>query len=160
EAREEQVNFATPGIYIVGREFAGGERGSTAISLSPPFDLVVIDEAHELFAGLYKRYDRDGLEDPASDQAVTAHRVRGLLGTAPVLLLTATPIQNSLAELWSLVQYVDRTGTLLGDLATFRSVFCTDDDRALAPGQEHELGRRLSTVMQRTLRRQAQEFLD
>jgi hypothetical protein len=159
-AQEEQTDFAPPGIYIVGREFAGGERGSTAIGLSPPFDLVVIDEAHELFAGLHKRYDRDGIEDPDSDQAVTAHRVRGLLHTAPVLLLTATPIQNSLAELWSLVQYVDRTGTLLGDLATFRSVFCADDDRALAPGQEHELGRRLSTVMQRTLRRQAQEFLD
>ena len=47
----------------------------------------------------------------------------------PVLLLTATPIQNSLAELWGLVQYVDPLGTLLGDLATFREVFCGVDDR-------------------------------
>ena len=32
-----------------------------------PFDLVVIDEAHEIFAGLHKRYDRDGVYDEASE---------------------------------------------------------------------------------------------
>ena len=78
-----------------------------------------------------------------SDEALMAHRVRGFLRTAPVLLLTATPMQNSLAELWGLVQYVEPTGTLLGDIATFREVFCADDDRTLVPGQEHELQRRL-----------------
>ena len=35
-----------------------------------------------------------------------------------------------------------------------------DDDRTLVPGQEHELQRRLAMVLQRTLRRQAQEFLE
>ena len=89
-----------------------------------------------------------------------AHRVRGFLRSTPVLLLTATPMQNSLAELWGLVQYVEPTGTLLGDIATFREVFCAEDDRTLVPGQEHELQRRLAMVLQRTLRRQAQEFLD
>ena len=89
-----------------------------------------------------------------------AHRVRGFLRSAPVLLLTATPMQNSLAELWGLVQYVEPTGTLLGDIATFREVFCGEDDRTLVPGQEHELQRRLAMVLQRTLRRQAQEFLE
>jgi len=57
--------------------------------------------------------------------------VRGFLRSTPVLLLTATPMQNSLAELWGLVQYVEPTGTLLGDIATFRKVFCSDDDRIL-----------------------------
>ena len=89
-----------------------------------------------------------------------AHRVRGFLRSSPVLLLTATPMQNSLAELWGLVQYVEPTGTLLGDITTFRKVFCAEDDRTLVPGQEHELQRRLAVVLQRTLRRQAQEFLD
>jgi adenine-specific DNA-methyltransferase len=89
-----------------------------------------------------------------------AHRVRGFLRSTPVLLLTATPMQNSLAELWGLVQYVEPTGTLLGDIATFREVFCSEDDRTLVPGQEHELKRRLAMVQRRTLRRQAQEFLD
>src|SRR5439155_16977598 len=107
-----------------------------------------------------KRYRRDGIYDETSDDALMAHRVRTSLRTSPVLLLTATPMQNSLAELWGLVQYVEPTGTLLGDITTFRQVFCADDDRTLVPGQEHELQRRLALVLQRTLRRQAQEFLD
>lgn len=160
ETREDHAGFLGPGVYLVGREFAGSERGAAPLSAAPPFDLVIIDEAHEIFAGLHKRFDRDGAYDDSSDEAMMAHRVRGFLRSAPVLLLTATPIQNSLAELWGLVQYVEPTGTLLGDINTFRKVFCAEDDRTLAPGQEFELQRRLSRVLQRTLRRQAQEFLD
>ena len=160
EARENETNFFAPGVYLVGREFAGSERGATPLGAAPPFDLAVIDEAHEIFAGLHKRYGRDGIYDETSDEALMAHRVRGFLRLTPVLLLTATPLQNSLAELWGLVQYVEPTGTLLGDITTFRKVFCDDDDRTLIRGQEHELQRRLSIVLQRTLRRQAQEFLD
>src|SRR6185369_14905959 len=141
QTREDPASYSTPGVYLVGREFAGSERGAAALGAGPPFDLVVIDEAHEIFAGLHKRFGRDGAYSEDSDDARMAHRVRGFLRTAPVLLLTATPMQNSLAELWGLVQYVEPTGTLL-------------------PGQEHELQRRLSMVLQRTLRRQAQEFLD
>src|SRR6202021_3956872 len=103
----------------------------------PPFDLAVIDEAHEIFAGLYRRYGPDGIYDETSEEAMMAHRVRGLLRTTPVLLLTATPMQNSLVELWGLVQYVEPTGTLLGDLATFRKVFCSEDDRRLGMAPEH-----------------------
>ena len=151
---------APAGVYLVGREFAGSERGATPLGAVPPFDLAVIDEAHEIFAGLHKRYGHDGIYDETSGEALMAHRVRGFLRSTPVLLLTATPMQNSLAELWGLVQYVEPTGTLLGDIATFRKVFCSEDDRTLVPGQEHELKRRLAIVQRRTLRRQAQEFLD
>jgi superfamily II DNA or RNA helicase len=160
QARENGSSFLAPAVYLVGREFAGSERGATALGAVPPFDLAVIDEAHEIFAGLHKRYDRDGIYDESSDEALMAHRVRGFLRSTPVLLLTATPMQNSLVELWGLVQYVEPTGTLLGDIATFRKVFCSEDDRTLVPGQEHELKRRLAMVQRRTLRRQAQEFLD
>lgn len=160
QARENEASFFAPGVYLVGREFAGSERGAAPLGAVPPFDLAVIDEAHEIFAGLHKRYGRDGIYDESSDEALMAHRVRGFLRSTPVLLLTATPMQNSLAELWGLVQYVEPTGTLLGDITTFREVFCDEDDRTLVPGQEHELQRRLAIVLQRTLRRQAQEFLD
>jgi superfamily II DNA or RNA helicase len=160
QAREDQTSFIASGVYLLGREFAGSERGAASLGAVSPFDLVVIDEAHEIFAGLHKRYGRDGLYDETSDEALMAHRVRGFLRSAPVLLLTATPMQNSLAELWGLVQYVEPTGTLLGDITTFREVFCSEDDRTLVPGQEHELQRRLAMVLQRTLRRQAQEFLE
>ena len=160
QARENEASFFAPGVYLVGREFAGSERGAVPLGAAPPFDLAVIDEAHEIFAGLHKRYGRDGIYDETSDEALMAHRVRRFLRSTPVLLLTATPMQNSLAELWGLVQYVEPTGTLLGDIATFRKVFCAEDDRTLVPGQEYELKRRLAMIQRRTLRRQAQEFLD
>lgn len=160
EGRPDPESFTGDGVFVVGREFAGGDKGSSLLRTADPFDLWVIDEAHELFAAIYKRFDRHGAYDIDSTEARTAHRVRSAIGQAPVLLLTATPIQNSLTELWGLVQYVEPSGTLLGKLNTFRKVFCDGDDRTLAPGQAHELKRRLSTVLQRTLRRQAQEFLE
>ena len=150
------------GVFLVGREFAGSERGELSLKNAQRFDLCVVDEAHEVFAGIYKRFDRWGQYVHDSPHAVMAGRFRAFLvgsGT-PVLLLTATPIQNSLVELWGLVQYVDSTGTLLGDLGTFRDIFCDGDDRLLAPGQEHELRQRMSSVVQRTLRRQAQDFME
>jgi hypothetical protein len=165
EAREGSLaseELHGPGVFLFGREQAGSERGRDALLSSERFDLCVIDEAHEVFAGIYKRFDGYGEYQEDATEARTAGRLREVLTTfqTPVLLLTATPIQNNLAELWGLVQYVDPLGTLLGDLPTFREVFCGVDDRQLARGQEDELRSRLKTVVQRTLRRQAQEFLE
>jgi hypothetical protein len=152
--------FAGPGVFLVGRDLLGSERGLEQLLASGPFDLCVVDEAHEVFAGIYRRFDRSGHYLDDSPHARLAGRLRVLLGgQTPVLLLTATPLQNSLAELWGLVQYVDRSGTLLGDLPTFRQIFCSDDDRMLAAGQEADLQRRMQVVIRRTLRRQAQEFM-
>jgi adenine-specific DNA-methyltransferase len=149
-----------PGVFLIGRDVLGSERGLERLLASGPFDLCVVDEAHEVFAGIYRRFDRSGFYLDDSPHARLAGRLRALLGgQTPVLLLTATPLQNSLAELWGLVQYVDRSGTLLGDLPTFRQLFCSDDDRSLAAGQEADLQRRMQVVIRRTLRRQAQEFM-
>ncbi|MEX1364762.1 MAG: SNF2-related protein [Nannocystaceae bacterium] len=153
------TDLRVPGVFLIGREQAGGERGSDRLLHAAPFDLCVIDEAHEIFAGLYKRYDRYGRWRQRGRQARMAARVKRALTSTPVLLLTATPIQNSLTELWGLVQYVEPTGTLLGDLPTFRSLFCAGDDRQLREGQDEELRRRVASVCQRTLRRQAQAFM-
>jgi hypothetical protein len=160
EANPAAESAQGPGVFLISRELLGSEQGLARLAASGPFDLCVVDEAHEVFAGLYRRFDRAGhyLED--APHAKIAGRLRSLLaGLTPVLLLTATPLSNSLAELWALVQYVDRSGTLLGDLSTFRELFCTDDDRQLQAGQAGELQRRLQLVVRRTLRRQAQEFL-
>ncbi len=156
----EPGGFAGPGVFLAGREMAGSERGAAILRESEPFDLCVIDEAHEIFANIYRRFDKHGIYDPEAPGARMAGRVRSFLRRAPVLLLTATPIQNNLTELWGLVQYVEPTGTLLGSLRTFRDVFCDGDDRKLAEGQDDELRRRIETVVQRTLRRQAQDFLE
>lgn len=165
EAREGHVGpggFDGPGVFLVGRERAGSEKGHAALLAAGRFDLCVIDEAHEVFSAIYKRYDTFGEYREDAKEARTAARLREVLDVyqTPVLLLTATPIQNNLAELWGLVRYVDPLGTLLGDLPTFRETFCGTDDRMLAPGQDDELRARLATVVKRTLRRQAQEFLE
>ncbi len=164
EAREGHLDpeaFGGTGIFLTHRELAGGIKGASVLKAVDPFDLVVVDEAHEIFSGIYKRYRKDGVYDQDSTQAQTAGRLREVIkrSGSPVVLLTATPIQNSLAELWGLVQYVEPTGTLLGRLPTFREVFCETGDRTVLPEQARELRRRLQTVLQRTLRRQAQEFL-
>jgi superfamily II DNA or RNA helicase len=161
EVSRQALDFAGEGVFLITRDTVGGEAGADALRTSERFDLCIIDEAHEVFAGIYRRYDRDGgLRDDAA-QARIAGRTLVTLREAgtPVLLLTATPIQNSLLELWGLVQYVDPTGTLLGDLGTFRQIFCPTDDRVLEAGQEHELQQRLAQVLQRTLRRHAQDFM-
>ena len=161
EAADTGCEITAPGVFLVGREYAGSAAGSGRLAAAPPFDLCVIDEAHEMFAGIYKRFDRFGRYEESSGEAQTAHRVRKLIGPAPVLLLTATPIQNSLAELWGLLHYVEPTGTLVGSFPTFKALFCEGQDgRRLVPEQAPELRRRLAEVVQRTLRRQAQEFLD
>jgi len=148
------------GVFLVGRDLLGSERGLERLLASGRFDLCVVDEAHEVFAGIYRRFDRSGHYLDDSPHARLAGRLKSLLGGhTPVLLLTATPLQNSLAELWGLVQFVDKSGTLLGDLPTFRQLFCSDDDRMLASGQEQDLQRRMQVVIRRTLRRQAQEFM-
>jgi hypothetical protein len=160
EVRAEEASCEGPGVFVVGRELAGSERGARMLQASGSFDLCVIDEAHEVFAGIHRRYDRRGGLREDVPHARMAGRVKALLTGTPVLLLTATPIQNTLTELWGLVQYVEPTGTLLGDLPTFRAVFCRGDDRQLAEGQEEELRTRIAQVCQRTLRRQAQEYME
>ncbi len=161
EADTHGLDISGRGVYLVGREWAGTEKGSSTLRNGPPFDLVIIDEAHEIFAGIYRRFDRHGTYRTDSRYATTAHRVRRLIGPSPVLLLTATPMQNSLHELWGLVQYIDRTNTLLGLQPTFKELFCKDPaGRRIASGQAFELQRRLGSIVQRTLRRQAQDFLD
>jgi len=159
ETREGTQGLDGPGVFIIGRERAGSEAGAEAISGGEPFELCVIDEAHEIFAGIYKRFDRHGRQRKTGRSAMMASRVRSAVAGTPVLLLTATPIQNSLTELWGLVQYVEPTGMLLGDLGTFRAVFCAGNDGVLREGQGEELRRRIAQVCQRTLRRQAAEFM-
>ena len=153
------TDLTARGVFLTTRDVLGSEKGADRLLAAPSFDLVVVDEAHEIFSGVYKRFDRQGLYQPDSPHAKMAGRAREVLRQSPVLLLTATPIQNSLTELWALVHFVDPTQTLFGDLGTFRAVFCAGGDRHLREGQEHELRQRTAEICKRTLRRQAQEFM-
>src|SRR6185369_5083858 len=100
-----------------------------------PWDLVVIDEAHRL-RNVYK---------PSN---VIANTLKQALGSVPKLLLTATPLQNSLLELFGLVSFIDEHA--FGDLKSFREQFGNLKDDAVF----QSLKSRLSPICHRTLRRQ------
>jgi superfamily II DNA/RNA helicase len=106
-----------------------------------PWDLVVIDEAHRL-RNVYRTSSR------------IARAVADAVGQAPKLLLTATPLQNSLMELFGLVSVIDPH--VFGDAASFRQQFVNVSDEASRNGSLRE---RLRPVCVRTLRKQVTEYI-
>ena len=92
-------------IVICSYQFA---RNKAADVHNTAWDLVVIDEAHRL-RNVYK---------PSN---VIANTLKQALASAPKLLLTATPLQNSLLELFGLVSFID--DQVFGDLKSFREQF-------------------------------------
>jgi SNF2 family DNA or RNA helicase len=104
------------------------------------WDLVVIDEAHRL-RNVYKTSSRIAL---AIKQAVSAF---------PKVLLTATPLQNSLLELYGLVSIIDDYA--FGDLQSFRARFARLGNQT----DFSELKERLKPICKRTLRRQVLEYV-
>lgn len=107
---------------------------------SVPWDLVVIDEAHRV-RNVYK---------PTN---VIANTLKVALAPFPKLLLTATPLQNSLLELYGLVSFIDEH--TFGDLRSYRQQFSylTED------GTFEQLKARLRPICHRTLRRQVTAYV-
>ncbi|MGC0389154.1 SNF2-related protein [Bradyrhizobium sp. USDA 241] len=105
-----------------------------------PWDLVVIDEAHRL-RNVYRPDNRIG------------KTLKGALANAPKVLLTATPLQNSLMELYGLVSLIDDYA--FGDAKSFRAQYA----RLAGDNLFDELKGRLKPVCHRTLRRQVLEYI-
>lgn len=105
------------------------------------WDLVVIDEAHRL-RNVYKPGNK------------IANAIKDAVKPAPKLLLTATPLQNSLLELFGLVSIID--DYTFGDLNSFKSQFArlTEDDNFL------DIKQRLQPICKRTLRRQVLAYVN
>jgi ERCC4-related helicase len=104
------------------------------------WDLAVMDEAHRL-RNVYKKGN------------VIARTIKDSLAhVRSKVLLTATPLQNSLLELYGLVSMID--DRVFGDLDSFRSQFAQPSESALAG-----LRARLGSVCKRTLRRQVQQYV-
>ena len=105
------------------------------------WDLVVLDEAHRL-RNVYKPGNIIGRTLLAALEHVQSK-----------VLLTATPLQNSLLELYGLVSFID--DRVFGDLDSFRSQF-----GQLGKTQTFAaLRSRLSPLCKRTLRRDVQPFV-
>jgi adenine-specific DNA-methyltransferase len=105
-----------------------------------PWDLVVIDEAHRL-RNVYKKSNK------------IANELRDTLKGFDKLLLTATPLQNSLLELFGLVSFIDEY--TFGDLRSFREQFSDLND----PRTFQILKARLRPICQRTLRSQVLPYI-
>lgn len=104
------------------------------------WDLVVIDEAHRL-RNVYK---------PSN---IIANVLKQALADKNKLLLTATPLQNSLLELFGLVSFIDEHA--FGDLKSFRDQFAN-----LTQEQVFKtLKERLKPLCHRTLRRQVTAYV-
>ena len=104
------------------------------------WDLVVIDEAHRL-RNVYKPNNR------------IANTIKEALLKRKKILLTATPLQNSILELYGLVSIID--DFVFGDLKSFKSQF----SKILTENDYRLLRNRLQPVCKRTLRRQVLEYI-
>lgn len=129
--------FRASEIIICSYQFA---RNKAADIKAIPWDLVVIDEAHRL-RNVYKT------------SSVIAKTLKDALQDTPKLLLTATPLQNSLLELFGLVSFID--GRVFGDVSSFREQFSYLNDQNIFD----LLKARLKPICHRTLRRQVLPYV-
>lgn len=106
-----------------------------------PWNLVVLDEAHRL-RNVYKKSSR------------IAAAIRDATDGRPKLLLTATPLQNSLMELYGLASVADKH--VFGDERSFREQFA---DAAHSNEAAARLKERIAPLCKRTLRKQVLEYV-
>jgi adenine-specific DNA-methyltransferase len=158
--QELSEKFALPSVILEGPAFRrGGIRNafdqdgavlicsyqiaaSKAYELSQvPWNLVVIDEAHRL-RNVYKKSSR------------IAAAIRDATQDRQKLLLTATPLQNSLMELYGLASVADPH--IFGDERSFREQFA---DAGNSDHAAERLKQRLVPLCKRTLRKQVLEYV-
>ncbi|MBV2225643.1 MAG: DEAD/DEAH box helicase [Sphingobacterium mizutaii] len=125
-------------IKICSYQFA--RREAEQIQLTS-WDLVVLDEAHYL-RNAYKFGN------------VTAKTIQEAIRDYKKVLLTATPLQNKLDELFGLVSFIDPD--IFGDIKSFRRNYILESGNRDING----LKERLNSIVHRTLRRDVKEFIN
>ena len=131
------VPSSSPAVVVCSYQFAA--RRSAELTVVP-WDLAILDEAHRL-----RNVFKPG--------AKIAGAIRTALANRPKLLLTATPLQNSLMELYGLVSIIDELH--FGDAKSFRAQY----SHLAEGGRFDDLKARLEPVCHRTLRRQVVEYV-
>lgn len=125
------------GVFICSYEFAN----SNVNSLSGGWDLVVADEAHKL-----RNY--------YTGRAKVADSVAQILKwSQKTILLTATPLQNKLEELYGLVSVFD--DKYFYSLDAFKERYIKNRDDSMYD----DLSDRVSQISKRTLRRDAEKYI-
>ncbi len=125
-------------VVVCSYHFAANKSETVAMH---PWDLVVIDEAHRL-RNVYKKGNK------------MAAKLRDTLQSSSKVLLTATPLQNTLMELYGLVSFIDPH--VFGDEPSYREQFVRTDNEDV---RNEDLRMRLASVCHRTLRRQVLEYI-
>lgn len=105
------------------------------------WDLAILDEAHKL-RNVYK----------ASN--VTGNKIKTALSGRRKLLLTATPLQNNLMELYGLTSIID--DHVFGDAKTFKEMYVAVSNPDI---RNRSLRKRLQPFCKRTLRKQVTEYV-
>ena len=135
-------------IYIASHNFASGY---SVYVKEVPWDLVVIDEAHRM-RNVWRKGNK------------TAKIIRESIKGKPKMLLTATPLQNNLMELFGLTSFIDEN--YLGTEFSFKTLFVNPVMRQKKYDNLLELKRRLmgsfdnisksinGGILTRTLRKQ------
>ncbi|MGJ8649488.1 MAG: SNF2-related protein [Opitutaceae bacterium] len=138
KARQKEGNprpFDTKEVIVVSYHFANRYKEEIR---SIAWDMVVIDEAHKL-RNAYRPSNKLG------------QGIRWAVEDRKKILLTATPLQNSLLELYGLSTIID--DMIFGDVGAFRSQYINNG------GNTEELRQRLSGFCKRTLRNQVTEYV-
>lgn len=126
-------------IVICSYQFAKA-KADDIMNVPSGWDLAVIDEAHRL-RNVYKKGNK------------IAAAIRDALGSTFKVMLTATPLQNSLLELFGMVSIIDEK--VFGDLDSFRIKYGRLNDNL----SFSELRQRIQPVCKRTLRKDVEAYV-
>ncbi|MFH1712815.1 MAG: SNF2-related protein [Candidatus Jacksonbacteria bacterium] len=153
----DKVPFTYDGVFIASYYFIYTHLG---LIEKQPWNVVVIDEAHR-FRRVFK----------GKDASKMAYKIREIIKNKPKVLLTATPLQNSLEELYGIASFID--DKLLGSFYSFKTKFIQplkeqselaklrlEELRKLIRGEEQDDPLSISGIITRTLRRQVKEYVD
>ncbi len=134
--RQGRLNpFQSDAVVICSMHY--GKRHSDKIR-QIQWDLIIIDEAHKL-RNAYRPSNKIGQE------------IRWATENKKTLLLTATPLQNSLLELFGLSTLIDES--LFGDVTSFKTQYMRAGYDLI------DLRDRIQSFSHRTLRRQVLEYV-
>jgi ERCC4-related helicase len=133
--RDGKHPFAQKKVIICSYNFASQKKDEISIF---GFHLAIIDEAHKL-RNVYK------------PKSKTAHNIKDAFPRTKKLLLTATPFQNSVMELYGLTTIIDEN--IFGDVHSFRSEYVNQSNFK-------ELRERIIPYYKRTLRKDVSEYIN
>lgn len=152
----EKTPLTYEGIFIVSYQFVYSHLQLIQKQL---WSVVIIDEAHR-FRRVYR----------GREASKMAYEIREIIKDKPKVLLTATPLQNSLEELYGIASFID--DKLLGTPYSFKTRFVEpikeqsesskirlEELRNLIKGEDKNNSFSISGVITRTLRKQVLEYV-